>query len=57
MKAKADQKSSEKGKFKPLPARTFKKLIEKGREDAKELDKVIGSQFELSETDGALRVR
>jgi hypothetical protein len=57
VKAKADQKSSRKGAFKPLPARTFKKLIEKGREDAKELDKVIGSQFELSETDGALRVR
>jgi hypothetical protein len=57
VKTKADQEKPDLGEFKPLPDKVFKKLIEKGRQDAKELDKVIRSQFEMSDVDGALRVR
>jgi hypothetical protein len=57
VKTKADQEKPDRGEFKPLPDKVFKKLIEKGRQDAKELDKVIRSQFEMSDVDGALRVR
>lgn len=57
VKTKAGQGKPDLDEFKPLPDEVFKKLIEKGREDAKKLDKVIRSQFELSDIDGALRVR
>jgi hypothetical protein len=57
VKAMDDQQKPDLGEFKPLPDKVFKKLIEKGREEAKELDKVIRSQFEMSDVDGALRVR
>jgi hypothetical protein len=45
------------GEFTPLPERDVKKLIEKGRQEAEDLDKAIRSQFEFSDIDGALRVR
>lgn len=45
------------GEFAPLPDKTLKKLIEKGRQDAEELDRVIRSQFELSDSDGVSRLR
>ena len=57
VKPKADQEVPDLGEFKPLPEKTLAKLIEKGRQEAEELDKVIRSQFELSDTDGALRLR
>lgn len=45
------------GTFKRMPAAKLEKLLAKGREEAAELDKTIRSQFELSEADGALRLR
>jgi hypothetical protein len=45
------------GEFRQLSEKTLNKLIEKGRQAAEELDKVIRSQFELSDADGTLRVR
>ena len=43
--------------FRHLSEKTLNQLIEKGRQDAEELDKVIRSQFELSDADGTLRLR
>ena len=45
------------GEFRQLSEKTLDNLIEKGRRAAEELDKVIRSQFELSDADGTLRVR
>jgi hypothetical protein len=45
------------GEFARLPDKTLKKLIEKGRQDAEELDRAIRSQFELSDSDGVIRLR
>lgn len=45
------------GEFRTLPAKKLNELIEKGRRAAEELDKALRSQFELSETDGTLRLR
>jgi hypothetical protein len=57
VKPKAEQEVPDLGEFKPLPEKILAKLIEKGREQAEDLDKAIRSQFELSDTDGALRLR
>jgi hypothetical protein len=57
VKPKAEQEVPDLGEFKPLPEKTLEKLIEKGRQQAEDLDKAIRSQFELSDTDGALRLR
>jgi hypothetical protein len=45
------------GDFRHLSEKTLNQLIEKGRQDAEELDKAIRSQFELSDADGTLRLR
>lgn len=57
VKAKANQEEPDLGEFKAVREDVFKKLVEQGRDAAKELDKVIRSQFELSDVDAALRVR
>ena len=58
MKTKPDQDAPvDLGEFRILSEKTLNRLIEKGRQDAEELDKVIRSQFELSDADGTLRLR
>jgi len=43
--------------FAALPPSTLAGLLRKGRQSARELNRNIRSQFELSNTDGALRLR
>jgi hypothetical protein len=45
------------GKFVPLPDVELERLIFKGRQDARELDKNIKSQFEMSEEDAKIVLR
>jgi hypothetical protein len=45
------------GAFEPLPPATLDKLISKGREDARQLDEAIRSQFEMTAADAAMRLR
>lgn len=43
--------------FSTLPPSTLAGLLRKGQQSARELNRNIRSQFELSNTDGALRLR